>query len=400
MRQARSVGTALVLLGLCAASLPAAAPPRPGAPARSLAAGKPDLKRLRVLLVFDTVSDLKDQLVRDEERITRVLRSTIPARLLEVKLLRGRDATRERILAYYRNLKTGPDEGLVFFYGGQGATTPEKGHSLQLQNGRPRAELARSELRKAMEAKKAGLVVILTDCCSNTRRVARSQRQADGWPVTSPDTFHPTLRSLFFQARGTVDITGATGKVSWGDDLNGGLFTRALCKMLTTSLSALKGRKDGVLTWREFFPRLRRETETTFRTWSEEMRRADPASKIDARNQTPQAFALGRAAPAEQSPVFSVVSLENAKPTPLTFHYRWSSDAAWKVGTLAPGDKACYSLSLAQTGDNLPDPAALEVQLDGSPQAHKLKGVLYVGDQPPTFDDGKKYRVRPRGKDQ
>src|SRR5262249_17060179 len=118
------------------------------------ASAAPELKKVRILLVFDTTSDLNDQLVKDEKRIGRLLRTHLPAARVEVRTLRGREATREKILSHYRNLRTSAEEGLVFFYGGHGAMDPRKGHFLQLQNGKPRQELLRSELRQAMEAKK------------------------------------------------------------------------------------------------------------------------------------------------------------------------------------------------------------------------------------------------------
>src|SRR5262249_24922902 len=125
----------------------------------------PELKRVRFLLALDTASNLVDQLVLDEDRMVRLLRGGIPPARLHLNVLKGSQLTRANVLAYSRTLKPGPDEALVFFYGGQGAISPRRGPFLQLQNGRRSEELVRSELRQAMLAKKAGLTVILTECC-------------------------------------------------------------------------------------------------------------------------------------------------------------------------------------------------------------------------------------------
>src|SRR5262245_40201850 len=81
-----------------------------------------DLKKVRVLLVFDTVDrELRDQLVKDEKRVKKLLTSYIPKGRLTVQVLSGREVTREKILAYYRDLRTSSEESLLFFYGGHGA---------------------------------------------------------------------------------------------------------------------------------------------------------------------------------------------------------------------------------------------------------------------------------------
>jgi hypothetical protein len=352
-----------------------------------------ELTKVHVLLVFDTTSDLKDQLVRDQKRVGRLLRNNLPPKLVEVKTLIGREATREKILAYYRSVPVSADEGLVFFYGGHGAMDPKKGHYLQLQNGKKGAELIRADLRKAMEARKPGLVVILTDCCSNTRKVAKRQLENQEEKVTPRGVFHPTMKALLYQARGTVDITAATGTVSWGDDDNGGLFTRSLCKMLTTSLSMLKGGKEGVLTWQEFFPKLRRDTETTFRSWAAEMRRLNPGDKIDSRTQTPQAFVLPKQGN-NNSKAWAVVSLSNEMKRPLRYQVRWSTQSRWESKVLAPGAKTVHVLPLAKADTEV----YLEAKMEGiaGTKVQKMKVNHHTGDSKPGFGDGFPYRVRTR----
>src|SRR5262249_22155788 len=130
--------------------------------------------------------------------------------------------------------------------------------------------LSRSELRKAMEAKKAGLVVILSDGRSKLCRTKVARRMT--LTVKPPPALHKTLRCLFFQARDTVDITASGEGPAWGDDVRGGVFTRALCKVLERKLSDLDRDRDGLVTWREIFPVLEKETRVAFTTWAREWR--------------------------------------------------------------------------------------------------------------------------------
>src|SRR5581483_5239802 len=110
-----------------------------------------------------------------------------------------------------------------------------------------------------MESKHAGLVILLTDCCSN--RYPLPKRSTQPAPEMSSDsgkgpTLSPVLRCLLFQHRGVVDITAATRSAAYGDDLRGGLFTRSLNKTLTRPVTELARSADGFVSWKAAFPRL------------------------------------------------------------------------------------------------------------------------------------------------
>ena len=68
----------------------------------------------------------------------------------------------------------------------------------------------------------------------------------------------------------------------------------ALCRMLTTPLAELDADGDGTVTWAEFFPQLRDETQSLFGSWRKEM--VARGEKVDERRQVPRAFSLGRTA--------------------------------------------------------------------------------------------------------
>src|SRR5262249_49375021 len=157
--------------------------------------------------------------------------SHIPAARITVDALEGPKVTRREILGHYQRLRTSPDEALLFFYGGHGATDPATGRPALTPSQEQRWPV-RPEGRQATEAQSAGLVVLISDCCSDSKEVARVQRRADKRP-RSPRAIHPTFRRLFFESRGTVDINSSSRESAWGDNDKGGVFTRSLCRALT-----------------------------------------------------------------------------------------------------------------------------------------------------------------------
>jgi hypothetical protein len=354
----------------------------PGSPA--LAAE--EVKKLHVLVVLDTEDELLTaSLAIDKKRIRHFLKTNIPEERYALTVIEGKDVTPERIVAYYRDLKVEADDGLLCFYGGHGATDPEKGHYLKLACRRP---LVRSELRKAMEAKRARLTVILSDCCSTPRPIARpSKVTAKGArEVAAAREVHPTVRCLLFRASGTVDVTAATTNASWSDTEKGGLFTRSVCRMMTTPIKALDIDRDGFVSWQEFFPQLRKETERIFRTWSRELRAR--GEKIEDASQRPHSFLLGNN---QASRTYAVVGLENGSGAALVYRWRWPGQDDWKEERLQRGQKRVHFLPWSEAGRQ---PPKLEVVVVGRGSS-RLTTQPWTGQGEPVFGDGKAYRLRP-----
>jgi hypothetical protein len=353
-----------------------------------------ELKKLRVLVVLDTVSNLERQLRVDEGRLVGLLADNVPPERLDVKVLKDRKATRAEVLKYYRTLKTGPDEALFFFYGGHGAIDPKKGHYLALQDNNPGQQLVRTELRKAMQAKKAGLVVIVTDCCANTVPLPKfpqsEKKMEDSAEKDMPRiVLHPMLRALFFEARGVVDITAARNNYSWGDD-DGGVFTRSFCSQL---LRYANPRAARVATWGTFFPVLQKQTVVTFKGWA---RKVDPKGRtVKVKDPpVPHKFVIdekpSRAAPAAPAgKAFVVVSLQNKKPVEGTYRWRWPGEERWKTERLEPGATRFHTREVPASGE-MP---LLQVELAG--QFHKVQGKLFKGNGKPAFTDGRLYYIKP-----
>jgi len=333
----------------------------------------PELHKVHALLVIDTLSGLGGSVKVDGERIERLLHNNLPPDRAEIRVLTGKDVKAEGILAYYRNLKATSDDALLFYYAGHGATDPKKGHFLALQelNAEP---LLRADLRRSMQQHQPGLVVIMTDCCSyrfklqgKIRRVYEEEGIAK--------TLQPVLRCLLFQSRGVVDITAASGNAAFGDDHDGGIFTRTFDKLVRNGVSNLDADHDGFVSWQEFFPRLQDETEGAFVTWAVHQRAL--GEKVDQKSQKPYAYEL-----AAEGGGVAAVRLRNETAEPMEYQFRWGGEASWVSGHIAPRGVAQHE---PPVGRGSPAPP-LEIRFKGNKTAELQVGKTY------RFHDSKKPR--------
>jgi hypothetical protein len=355
-----------------------------------------ELKKLHILMVFDTqASDLERSVKIDERRMRSFWKYTIPASRYQLTVLTGDKVSRTSILNYYKNLKVGPTDGLVFVYGGHAAKDKNTGkHYFDLAG---QKVLYRTDLVKGMESTKAGLVVLLTDCCSTPREApfgddAPPEDMVAARSITAASRvatkIHPTVRNLFFQARGTVDITAATDNASWSDVRFGGLFTRSVCTMLCLPIKEVDKNGDGVVTWAECFPQLQKGTDSLFRVWRGQM--ISRGESIPDRNQKPHAFSLGLQAAAAASGRQAVLSIENATSAVLRYRWRWSDQDAWTEVELKKGQKQLHTVEVSD-GTTLPK---FEAKFPGLTDPKVLDAQEFRGEGQPTSANGKYYRVR------
>ena len=226
-----------------------------------------ELRKLHALLVIDTRSGLGESVVIDGERMGHLLQRGIPRDKLDMTVLTGKDVTAARILNYYRNLKADANDAVLFYYAGHGAIDPAKGHFLALQE-LDTKPLLRSDLRKAMQDKNPGLQVLLTDCCSSRFKLPDKKRKVIE-EVGEAKELDPVLRCLLFRHRGVVDVTAASDNTAaFGDDHEGGVFTRTLGALLTSRVADLDANNDKFVSWNEVFPRLQKDTEQVFARWA------------------------------------------------------------------------------------------------------------------------------------
>jgi hypothetical protein len=327
----------------------------------------PELRKLHALLVVDTLSGLGESVSVDGNRIEDMLRGGIPRDRLDLTLLTGKDVTSKNILGYFKNLSVAPNDGLLFFYAGHGATDPEKGHFFALQK-LATAPLLRSDLRRAMTDRHPGLVVILTDCCS-TRYPLGKKRKVTAIPGVARQ-LDPALRCLLFQHRGVVDVTAAVEGAAFGDDDEGGLFTRTLAGAIRNRSGGLARTPGKFLSWAELFPEVEQGTAHAFSRWSHDQQAR--GERLDQKTQKPRAFALPR------DPTRPSLTIRNASNQVVRYRHRWGTDGDWDQVVLAPEGGR---LHLPPAGRSGTEPAALNVEFeDGEKESLKV---------------GKTYRYKP-----
>lgn len=374
-----------------------------GGPAAKAAPPEP-LKKLHILMVFDTADeDLGKSLWKDLKRLSKLWQVTIPGSRYEVKVLVTREPSAEdnvdlkalravkvaqvgdAIFAHYKALqgKVRPDDGLLFYFGGHGAMNDKLGHVFKMHSGR---DVVRRHVRAAMEKCKAGLTVLLSDCCSTKEKWLGNKDNIDPGIREAFLDPRPPVKHLFFQSRGVVDVTAAAeNEAAWSDDENGGLFTRSLARMLTKKVEELDLNKDGFITWQEFFPQLQNETKYFFKEWTIKMKARHPDAHIRAEKQVPYAFFLGKQA------TYAVIELENAKAEPVKYRYRWNRKDDWLEWTLKPKESRVHILMLGDN-DDLPK---LEVVREGRTRSISLTPVRWAQDRAPKNLRKGAYEIRP-----
>jgi len=335
------------------------------------AASPPELQKLYALLVIDTQANLGDSVRVDSERMKLLLQAGIPKERLHLTVLTDKDVTVGKIVAYYRNLKVTSNDVLLFYYTGHGATLTERGHVLTFQDAKTHA-LLRSDLRTIMQEKQAGLTVVLTDCCST--RIKVEGKTTDRKLSTPPAAreLNPIYRNLLFQHRGVVDITAASGNFAFGDSREGGLFTLALHNVLLPKQPlSYDGNKDGFISWKEFFPSLRQETENISAPWIKDFQkqpRKDPV-KLDQKTQRPQAFELTEATTAPPT-----LTIRNTSTSPLRYQYRWGGAGSYETAVLKTQEARVHTLPAGKSAKDVP---TLEVKTDAGTVAQLKVGKVY-----------------------
>jgi hypothetical protein len=326
-----------------------------------------ELRKLHALLVIDTRTDLRDSVLIDGERVKHMLVCGIPKDRLELTVFRDKDVTTARILEYYKAHKVGSTDAMLFYYAGHGATDPQKGHWLALQELHT-APLVRADLRAAMQQHRPGLSIILSDCCSDRLKIPNPPQK--NFRAVDAGSLDPVLRCLFFQHRGIVDITASTDNVAYGDDHDGGLFTRALVSQVKKGRALLDKNRDNFVSWAEIFPRVRAETEGSFDRWSLEARRQ--GKQTEQNNQKPRAFSLGD----NQS-----LTIVNQTKKAVKYQHRWEGETEWETTVLPP--EGAHAHAPHKGGNDAP---GLEVKFETGETGVFRPGKSY------RYFDGKKTR--------
>lgn len=298
-----------LFMGLAAASLQS-----PGAMAQ------PATQRMvHALLVMDDntpIAGIEKDLINMQMALSAGLG---PNDKVSFKILQGREVTPANLGQAIRALPVGPDDALLFYYTGHGATLEQAGHVLALMGGRDSEgrpvtqPVPRDEIRKLLLSKGARMTLLLSDCCANLVPIRREPpgvgAPAPGAPAPPPGP--TTLQMLLFDHQGLVDLTSSTydpvlgvGEKSWTESTSGAFFTVALASLMMAPPDMLDvAPRDGFVEWKEFFPRVRSETNQIYHDFRTNRLEIGPDGKpaadaalregLEAQpDQTPQAFAL------------------------------------------------------------------------------------------------------------
>ena len=266
--------------------------------------------RIRAFVALDAGSHLWG-LGENATRISFLLNSISPGgRNVSIQVIPQDHITPGGLVDYFNNLAdVRPNDVLIYYYAGHGATDPKIGHFFQTSGG----DLPRSALRAAILRHRPRLAVMLTDCCSSAARFQPPRRLPAPRPgaAAPPPGVSKLMQCLFFEHQGLVDITGATydartgkGEFGWYGP-QGGVFTSALADaLLFTPFEEIDASHDGFVTWTEFERTLRKIELETFRRYKDDRLQeaaADPTSDrktvkmlLDQPAQTPQAFSLAQ----------------------------------------------------------------------------------------------------------
>ncbi|MBI4404067.1 MAG: hypothetical protein HY537_07900 [Deltaproteobacteria bacterium] len=202
----------------------------------------------------------------------------------------------DKILNHFRSAQFNPTDILWFYYCGHGETAPGKGHILKMSTG----DLARADLRIAMEGRGTQGVIITTDACSTAGSYIDESPVGSGAPTTTSIDHWKVFSSLLWGTVGTVDITAASGLgrafVDPSRKSGGANFTDALRSAFSWNFNTLDLDQDGRLTWSEMFIVIREQTRLNFQSMSQKFAQI-AGSELrpgDDKDQIPFAFSLGR----------------------------------------------------------------------------------------------------------
>ncbi len=244
-----------------------------------------DASRCHILIVADTEDEQIGQLCHlDGKRLYNTLRDEIPRiRRGDIRILKGKAATKKEIVSLYESLEVKPTESIFFYFTGHGAQVRGGDHVLKMADG----ELfKRTELRDLLRAKEARLTVMITDSCSNTIPEQPSYAMA---PRMMGIIDYDVCRFLFFRHAGFVDINSATPpQEAVMVEKRGSFFTYALCNLLSGSNDMVSDR-SGRVTWQSFSDVLTERTASQFEMYYEN--NEDFAALFgDQKTQTPKVY--------------------------------------------------------------------------------------------------------------
>jgi len=184
-------------------------------------------QKLHLVILADTLDDTigkADEI--DMIRMEKLFEASVPARHLNIVKLSGRNATPQNTLRAIGGLNVAAGrDAVMFYYSGHGAYVKEKNDHIFKPN---KQYIYRSTVRDAIRRLQPRLAVVISDTCS-----VFIPKPPHVGALPPAEEIAPIFRTLFFEAKGLVDISCTQpGEAATGNGTIGGWFTHALCGRL------------------------------------------------------------------------------------------------------------------------------------------------------------------------
>lgn len=192
-----------------------------------LSGGAPaSAQTLHAILIADTNdASIGVSVKKDFEGLKRLVTavSGYTGMQLSLQALEGAQVTLANVRQAVTNVKSGPDDAILFYYSGHGFRTWNKTSRFPYlyisQQGQDFTEIV-AELRK----KAPRLLIAVTDSCNNVMDLPVAQAMM---MRSAPPDYKKTYSRLWRDAAGEVVIASSSeGEYAWGDDDAGGFFTK------------------------------------------------------------------------------------------------------------------------------------------------------------------------------
>lgn len=183
---------------------------------------------LHAVIVVDTHSNVGQFVQIDKHNALRTIhggfRDANQLHRLSMTVLEGQTATPQNAIAALRALKPAPNDTVLFYYAGHGASEQGRGHFLRMSAGK----LTRKTLKQEIDRHNVRLKVILTESCSNMMPASHFAMKPG---VATGDW--EKLSRLFFAESGTVDVNSCRpGQIARAGGGTGAFWTYCLSNTL------------------------------------------------------------------------------------------------------------------------------------------------------------------------
>lgn len=205
-------------------------------------------------------------------------------------VIQGTKATLDNIVNALKNVQTGKDDVIFYYFSGHGLMEGGKTYMLTSDE----KNLSRDRVASMIGSKSARLKMLISDCCSNAVdevAIARSINKS-GQKIEAGE-YDPIYKDLFLGYEGTMHLNAATeGEFAYSDVIHGGFFTHYLIKEGLI--------KKPVNNWADIFKDAKDKTSQMFMRMPAESKAKLAQQGI--KNQTAKAYSMPNPKTAIKSP--------------------------------------------------------------------------------------------------